>query len=164
MLMRTIAGKKRKTQQRGTMPEQLPFGQGVSASKKPPGVPVVFKSGRHDSNVRPLRPERSALARLSYAPLATAFWSRVRDRLSRQEERLPLTRLGDNAGLSRRGKPVIGGSVGLFRQRHAEQFVVVTDETAAVGKGGMAPDNRTSKTLVRWCKEVGAAEFLIALP
>jgi hypothetical protein len=25
-------------------------------------------SGRHDSNVRPLRPERSALARLSYAP------------------------------------------------------------------------------------------------
>ena len=27
------------------------------------------KSGRHDSNVRPLRPERSALARLSYAPM-----------------------------------------------------------------------------------------------
>ena len=27
------------------------------------------KSGRHDSNVRPLRPERSALARLSYAPI-----------------------------------------------------------------------------------------------
>ena len=26
------------------------------------------QSGRHDSNVRPLRPERSALARLSYAP------------------------------------------------------------------------------------------------
>ena len=28
-----------------------------------------LKSGRHDSNVRPLRPERSALARLSYAPM-----------------------------------------------------------------------------------------------
>ena len=28
-------------------------------------------SGRHDSNVRPLRPERSALARLSYAPMGT---------------------------------------------------------------------------------------------
>ena len=26
------------------------------------------KSGRHDLNMRPLRPERSALARLSYAP------------------------------------------------------------------------------------------------
>jgi hypothetical protein len=31
-------------------------------------VPEVM-SGRHDSNVRPLRPERSALARLSYAPM-----------------------------------------------------------------------------------------------
>ena len=30
-----------------------------------------LKSGRHDSNVRPLRPERSALARLSYAPMGT---------------------------------------------------------------------------------------------
>ena len=27
------------------------------------------KSGRHDLNMRPLRPERSALARLSYAPI-----------------------------------------------------------------------------------------------
>ena len=34
-------------------------------------VPEVM-SGRHDSNVRPLRPERSALARLSYAPSGAA--------------------------------------------------------------------------------------------
>ena len=29
----------------------------------------TYKSGRHDLNMRPLRPERSALARLSYAPI-----------------------------------------------------------------------------------------------
>ena len=35
-------------------------------------------SGRHDSNVRPLRPERSALARLSYAPMgATTYASHM---------------------------------------------------------------------------------------
>ena len=49
---------------------------GTSARTSPtPGwsslVPEVM-SGRHDSNVRPLRPERSALARLSYAPSGAA--------------------------------------------------------------------------------------------
>ena len=40
--------------------------------KKPQGRILAVKSGRHDSNVRPLRPERSALARLSYAPIYTS--------------------------------------------------------------------------------------------
>ena len=30
------------------------------------------KSGREDLNLRPLRPERSALAKLSYAPIGNA--------------------------------------------------------------------------------------------
>jgi hypothetical protein len=42
---------------------------------------TVSESGRHDSNVRPLRPERSALARLSYAPkcAASRTWERPED-------------------------------------------------------------------------------------
>ena len=41
--------------------------QGALENPAPEG-----KSGRHDLNVRPLRPERSALARLSYAPIRDA--------------------------------------------------------------------------------------------
>jgi hypothetical protein len=37
--------------------------------KKAKSKTLRRKSGRHDLNVRPLRPERSALARLSYAPI-----------------------------------------------------------------------------------------------
>ena len=43
---------------------------------------LAVKSGRHDSNVRPLRPERSALARLSYAPIMDFARSSLRRRVN----------------------------------------------------------------------------------
>ncbi len=41
-------------------------------------------SGRHDLNMRPLRPERSALARLSYAPkVEAAYFTPLRQPVNR---------------------------------------------------------------------------------
>ena len=47
-----------------------PYSQGAQkrACRKRLAAKKLGKSGRHDLNMRPLRPERSALARLSYAP------------------------------------------------------------------------------------------------
>ena len=63
---------------------------GTSARTSPtPGwsslVPEVM-SGRHDSNVRPLRPERSALARLSYAPMGA----------TNELPEIPVSHMGEN--------------------------------------------------------------------
>ena len=54
---------------------------------------TVSKSGRHDSNVRPLRPERSALARLSYAPMGATNCSSHMGEIGR----LPVRPTQDNA-------------------------------------------------------------------
>ena len=98
-------------------------------------------SGRQDSNLRPLRPERSALARLSHAP-CYSFPTRslrsirphrrpfARGERSSQAEPRPVLSAPDNAtALSRICKRFTSDRYclgGTFRSRHADDQQVVT--------------------------------------
>lgn len=61
--------------------------------------PAFRKSGRHDSNMRLLRPKRSALARLSYAPMALKTFCLLQSD-TRSDLRVRISSSGDCSGTS----------------------------------------------------------------